>query len=566
MADGNVAEIMGALTNAGDKSDQAVRNITGLLKKQHDLEMQAASDYELAAADELLVTQKAGEALLAGQIATGIDKRKLTLDTPEQVSLRTQSIDEFITRKREADARLEEIKQKASVGFLDNPMEYISNQLELPTLVQQYNMTGMQANSALRTVRDIDTTLTAAANQNKATAETLDDAAVAATARLAANKYNMLAIDKEYKALGSNIQANQIIDHGNKQQIEYLLKQYEVLKSEENLKMHREQMAAQRRRDEVFFSEHADKAAAKQYLRENLVLGMAALSMPKPNEGVLLQYEEAYKTPEGRAQMQKILDAGVRMRFTGLAIYGDSPADSYYTLAKVGDRTKGTEQELVAKVIGAEANKLINAQVDPRKPDVFKPALDAAMAKVMKAANANPETGGSLIYKAPPVERMAQNEYVANTPWYQTVLAPSVAAAKAANATVPDIPATKIFEMTTQMVRDKQLTLEQAVDGIATYYKAAGAINTVKNGKLGIAPQQGYNVDVGSSMFGGGNYDFSKPEQVVNALLNKLSMDNPQWGYVGEMAARLTNPLYRPVKQIETAEEYGALPKKPGDK
>lgn len=519
----NVATLLDAYADRGDKARNAATNIADLLAKQAEIERVSADGLKGIADDAAAVSSVAGLGLLAAQDATQSAVRLMEGNTRDPNGLKSQQMGEFVARKREADGLLADIKEKASVSFFDNPLAYIMNQMDLPRLQTNYNLTATQANSALRTVNAIDSTLTNEAQANKATAVTQTTASVAAASRIAANSYTLQANEMEYKALGLQIQANTVIDHGNATQVDMLHKQYEVLNNEEIRKRQALEYDIQKRRFDQWEQEHKDTQEGKAYVRNLIQTGMGVLGMRKPDESTIFQYEQAYKTPEGRKQMQEIIEAGQRKLFTGLGVVGTSPADTFYTVAKVGDYSQGKEYAPALAAITDEARKLASGpnRMDPMKPGTFTPALNAAMETKKKEWNINPEN--SPIYKAPTMERMAQIDIVRETPWFTQIVAPSIVAAKAAGATVPPITARELYKQTVDAVDKGTLTVEQASIGIATYYGMATKVNSLRNGIVGIGPQEGYKVPLGASNFGD-SVDFTRPEQITAALLQNTQL------------------------------------------
>lgn len=522
----NVATLLDAFADRGAKADMASRNMADLMAKQAEIETRSAEELRGIGEDAALVTKTAGEGMLAAQTATSQAIKLLEGNTLDPMSLKAQSMVEFVSRKREADGQLEEIKQKSAIGFFDNPLEYIMNQMDLPKLQTQYNLTAAQANSALRTVNDIDTTLTTEATANKATAITQTTASIAAASRIAAESYRLQASDAEYKALGLNITANQVINQGNATQVDMLYKSYEVLNNEEMRKRQMLEYDIQKKRFDQWEIEHKDTMEGKAYVRNIIRTGMGVLGMRNPDDNTMAQYEQAYKTPEGRKEIQHIIDAGQRKLFSGVSAIGSDPANAFYTVASVGDYSKNKEYAPAMAAIGNVASFIAapnNPQrVDPRKVTEFSSALNAGVAKAQKTWDADPEN--SPVYKAPTMERMADIEVVRNTPWFKEIVAPSILAAKATGAVTPPIPAAKLYEQTLAAVDAGTLTIDQAADGIATYYAMAGKVNAIKNGVVGIGPQNGYNVKISGSPAFGSTINMADPTQVTHAIVTNIKL------------------------------------------
>ncbi len=551
----NVAEILAALSDRSEKAGMASSNIESLLAQQAELERRSKDELEAAATDANYITTVSGQGLLAAQDATLTAKKLLEGDVTNPNSLKAKSMEEFVRRTKEANLKLESIKEMQSVSFLDDPLGYISNQLDMPKVIQDYNLTAVQANGALRVVNDINSTLTNEAQANKATAVTQNTATVAAAARLAANSYNLQANQAEYKALGLQAEANKVIDSGNATQVNMLLKQYEVINSEEARGRQKLEYDIQRKRFDQWEAERKDTMESKQYVRGLISTGMGVLGMKQPDDNTINAYEQAYKTPEGRKNMQHIIDAGMRKLATGMSIIGGSPAESLYTVAAVGDYSKGKEYAPAIAAIKTVADQLIadkTKNLDPRKPDTFKPALNAAMGTITKQWNLDPEN--SPVFKAPTVERMAQVDVVANTAWFKEVIAPSLLAAKANNATVPPMPAKAMYAQTMEAVSSGKLSIEQAALGISTYYSMATKVNAIKNGVVGIGPQEGYKVNLGVGIFSE-TRDLSNYAVVTNTLLTD------RVGQIKELYDFIDKPLSGLLKSAEPALDSMGLDK-----
>ena len=164
----NVGEVMSGLSDFSDKAAKASSNIADLLARQAAISESAANQEEANAQDASLTAKVSGAGLLAAQDATSETANLLQSNSFDPNGLKRQSLEEFVMRQREAADKLKVIKEKSSVSFFDNPMEYIMNQLDLPQLTHDYNLTAVQANSAIRTVNEIDSTLTNEAAANKA--------------------------------------------------------------------------------------------------------------------------------------------------------------------------------------------------------------------------------------------------------------------------------------------------------------------------------------------------------------------------------------------------------------
>lgn len=506
-----------ALADRAALAPMLAKSTVTQLGKQAGVMRDTATQLRANAVDAATVTGDLMAGMKWAQDAMKAASARLSSDVQDPTSLKSRSMEEFVMRADESRVMLEDIKARKSVSFMDSPMEYISNQLELPKLIEQYNATATQGNAALAKVNAIDTTLTNEAAAAKASMQTLTDASVAAHTRMAANQFAVAANEAEYKALGTQIQANNVIDHGSATQVQALMESYKIDQDAKSMEIREQELKIAKMRVEQFLEDKKDAAQGKMFLRKQINLGRAALGLPQLSEEDMAHVEMMYKDPEGKKKLQPILDRGAAYLYEGRASVGDSPADAFYNLAKVNNLNgfKGKELEPAVN----ELNKIVqqlqkNPQFDPRKPDSAKPLINQAVADQARRWNNDPDT--SPIYKAPTVEVMAQNDIVRNTPWFQTLLGPSLVAAQKSGGNVPAIPAATLYRQTIDAINDGKLNLKDGIEGLTTYYKYATMKNTVALAPVGFPKQTAYNVSLGGL---DGTVNMADINQVSNAVM-----------------------------------------------
>lgn len=115
---------------------------------------------EKAAAESEMAT---AEAARDAQIASKNDAFNLVLDAQRETAKAVAESSAFIIQaKPAADAKLQAVQEMQSVGFMDNPLEWAYNSIQLPAKIKDYNRDAQRINSAqdaidagLKTVKDI---------------------------------------------------------------------------------------------------------------------------------------------------------------------------------------------------------------------------------------------------------------------------------------------------------------------------------------------------------------------------------------------------------------------------
>lgn len=464
------------------------------------------------------------EGMLAAQMAMQESMKLLSGDVMDPNSLKAISMKEFVSRAEESKALLEDVKAKQSVSFFDNPLEYIVNQMDMPTAIQNYNLTATQANTALATVNAIDSTLTREAEAQKAVAKTLTVQSIADNSKIAAEAFNKEADAFALKAMGANIDALKAIQSGNSDQIKAQMRVWEMTKSEEGLRLQQEAAVRAKQQFDYLMTEKDDKIDAKKTFRDVYTAGRGVYNLPIDDEKLAFA-ENLYKTPEGKQQLQRFIDAGIRKLTIGDNNVGMTPGVASYNLMSTNGNWKDSESlPAIKEVLGTAQNLATSGKHNPKNRAEFSAAIDqfyfgsvSADGKSRKGGaldswNTSPEA--SPIYKDPGLQRVASSDFVAETPFYKTVLAPSVL------AKTQQMPALAMVKAGMEAVKLGQLSLEDVASGISTYYQTVGRINAMNNSVVGIPPQTGYNASVsGAGAIFSKKYDLANQNQVMAALL-----------------------------------------------
>lgn len=172
------------LIEAGGSIDNALSMLTGLAAQRQAAEAKQMAAIELggeaigaATKAEYAVQAKAAQRRATNLMVAGLH--------PDQIDNRFAQATRAIN---ETDLQLEplgqEIDQRMAVGFFDNPLEFLINQVRLPGMVGEYNAIARKQNRAIASARELQS-LTGT-QQSLTTAIDSDEIAAAGAAKAAA--------------------------------------------------------------------------------------------------------------------------------------------------------------------------------------------------------------------------------------------------------------------------------------------------------------------------------------------------------------------------------------------
>lgn len=172
------------LIQAGGSIDAAIATLGELAGQRQAAEAKQLSAIEAGGAAigaatqaEYAVTAKAAQRRATNLMVAGLH--------PDQINNRFEQATRAIN---ETDLELEplgqEIDSRMAVGFFDNPLEFITNQVRLPGMVGQYNAIARKQNRAIQSAKELQSL--AGTQQALTTAIDSDEIAAAGVAKAAA--------------------------------------------------------------------------------------------------------------------------------------------------------------------------------------------------------------------------------------------------------------------------------------------------------------------------------------------------------------------------------------------
>lgn len=428
-----------------------------------------------------------------------------------------------------------DIAAKESVGFLDNPLQHIINQFTVNEDIAVHNQALRERQLAENYIAEVNKMGDATAKNQDNFKQSITQASVEAEASNTA-KIAQLAADKaKIQGLGYNIEAlKEAVTMSreklgvlfNVQQAQNAQKQLQI--SMDNYAMHKkefqwkqEAVADQKSADEFTVGRiqdglkvmYGDKAPD---LGMNPKLAKNYLNLLKSNTPAGKEAMEAYMAGQtgvlggNAAQVIDLLKTGVAVQFTPAQV----PIKQVFDTT-VSEVTAAIAAGKVAKPgNAAEASALVNNAV--------KTKVDSMLKNIEPGSSSNLFNIGS-------VEKLITLPGVADTALAQKVLTPMVTA----GAKLDDPK--QVFSTAIAAVNNKQLSLEQAVEGITSLYQKGVETNLATRNlpKFGIVPNESmrsYNTTIQtnpSALFGGNEIiNLADQNAVKRAVMKSLAYQN----------------------------------------
>lgn len=440
-------------------------------------------------------------------------------------ALGSQMIDSF----NSANAALDNIHSKQSVGFFDNPLEYISNQLDLPAAKKEYNYHAQKFNLAETALAELNASTQSTVVTQNAIAEVKNAATLQASTDIIKAKSAQLSSEVTQQNLLYNIQGLKVIQDLNQQQVDLVFKAQGALVTQENLDISRAHLAETRRMHDLQLEERkeridknaADKAEIAE-LGDTINMGRQSLGLAPIPHGRAIQLMKMGGDTGNQIKYQYSI--GAMQASVGKPIIAEEPAMA----AKVVSETQAPLSPTMASV-----KKLLTTTYSEVMSGSFKKDLDTkdtikvlgVTNKVLKgridAMAANIKFGdNNNIYAAPDLVSVSKRKSVQESVLYQKVLQPAIEAGNL-NESNPDL----LLALATNAAKKGIISFPDAVQGIANYYKEATIMNNVNKDytRVGITPQTTYITEIQDPTGFTTKYDLSDPTKVSNLISKKLT-------------------------------------------
>lgn len=539
-------------TNVGNSAKNAIIQSISDAPKFAEMRGTLASQKAQIAREQVDMANKAGDAAgsAAALVAAGnYEAQNATIHASKIAGADFRDPDSLgvkaLNRQREAADRLLDVNQQivdiSKKNFFDNPLDYFISNMKVPGLVKDRQQIAMVVNDASAVVSKITNSTSEAAKTINTTSRTLDaDSAKRATI-LAAYNYNNAS--KQYEIIGMGHQGDLInaMQNRQKEEVAGLVQLYSLETGEEQ----RELLKQQR---QLATQQLVDSRLAKQDAAANLAATLQDASLGRKILGggdtqlTKSDIEFRMRTPQGKAEVDSWLDAGLQVRSTGVVAAGSNPGEAVAAIRLGGsqafenssfkvvrDAYEGVLQNMPAQV-REEARKnpaagtawmnttLLGVKKEGLPLDVHNFGVNSRAAEWYN----NPETSPNGITKAPPVSAIASvSKELVNTPFFTKVLAGELAA----NPQL-DLSFDQMLDKGIAHYKANNLALADMVAGINMYYKQAVTYNAGILRYGGLPPQKSYPVEskMPGVLFGEstGKVDALRPEAIQQAITAKI--------------------------------------------
>jgi hypothetical protein len=422
-----------------------------------------------------------------------------------------------------ANATLDQIHQAESVGFLDNPIQYLVNQFELPDLYQQYNYHAEKHNLAKAeaiSLNDLsqESIQTAQLLEKSETAESV--AAIADSIRA---KAEIAAVEHKLRAISANIEGLTAINQQSQQALDNSYKAYTAQNAAAHLALAEKELDL-RLKDKKQTEDDYKFIAQAVSVGAGLVDSKLAGKVYSPTE---IRRMRDFGSQEQRELLSKFYAVGSAHLATGSRSIGSSPGEVAVFSAKhnadlgAGQTIlKDTFREAVGAVSAAHPELKNDQQIASTTDATLKVKL-AEMAKNVEGS----VTGytHNVFVSAPVAEVADKIPAVKNSKLYTIVLDPL-------QQTLPekkDFTAKDIMEATVAAVQSGKLKPAEASKELSTYYSNVVKYNNVVRdyASVGMKPQDTYKVTLGAivpsvksffSLTGPSAYEYAKSPRNVD--------------------------------------------------
>jgi len=513
----NTTDILGMIQNFA-ASNQG--NVAKLGNAQKDTEQ--ASAEALAAqqkADQLsqIIEAQKNKAALEVQTETQVFKKLSGGEIQDPNSLIAKLVQDRTANENARMAQAQKIQQMDSVGILDNPIDWLANQLTINSEIDKHNFHDRQSTADSAAITALQNGIQ---EQNKvalATANTLTQATQAAATEKAAQEAAAKTAELKMRLAGQNMNAIQALMSGQQAAVQNVYTGMRVqmdFRAEARAEAAAARDEARMKMDEERFLMHAqefnarmdmlqeelkmkkDDIEAQQQWAAGVAKGAAQFGY-KPEEFTPQMIKNAERTAEGKAMIDRFFRAGLKASTTVAGTLGDTPGEAMYAIDATQSASHFKDGATAGIYNKLEAIKEAAAQsatgTGPERVRSVISGIDAGVAQAVATSKVNAEARNSL-YSAPKLSALVESvPEIKNTLMYATILQPML------DAKVDTLDAGTIKAQIQEAVKRGVLPQSQAMVEGAKIFSSIATFNNV-HGKLaefGIPTQKDYVIPGG---------------------------------------------------------------------
>lgn len=426
---------------------------------------------------------------------------------------------------------LQQVRKERETGFLDDPVEFIKNQIffsdaeeKLKNDAEQLKVLDAQIGTINKAIQDTSRT-------NAALAQPVTQATIEAAASIAVSEAVVRARQAKIEALKYDSDSISQLMNASKDRINAIMQYRGAVNTEENQALQREQFEALKAEREARLAltneAKADKAAAQQIDDQTL----AYINQSKAALGQPLMTKDEFKFQNTLLKQNKSpelayhLENGMRIAMTGKSSIGQTPAESLAILKQIPSNISDIRQETAKLIADAERIVLGDPKIDKKDKNSVASAINELVQQsinqqygvITKESVFN--VGELSNYLGKPGAPGVRDLF--SLPISQKLLLPAIAAGQ------PLDDAKVIMGLVYDGVRTGKITSTEAL-GISDLFRKASLINQTARGfeAFGITVPKGgteYNVKLGGGLFGGNIVNLNDPVAVSRYISSALA-------------------------------------------
>lgn len=533
--------------NAGVQS--TLPQVQAAIKQQQDISNSSAEILTQVGDDASTVSLAVSATEMDKQARIAKTAAFLGVDVNAQNSQYQALSEQANEAQHDKDAALQVIKKKQSVGFLENPVQYVFNQLTVNGDIAKHNIANAQLQSAHERIIQLNQEAQTTFQTEKELAVGTTQASAEASARMASAAAQLKANDARIAGLNYGIAGIDKANNTSKQIYDAMYTGFGARKMEQGMQVQLQQLKLARdaaaehirefnltdsfRREQA--EDRADAQNAGQAFVDTINKGRIARGVDPLDDVNGKQVLAYFKTGKGvlSATMQFDYANGEAMNVKGgtQQILATSPAQ--YAIAKAQNiPIKLTPQQ--APVDGL-ISQVINEVGNPNNldPTSVKFSQDYAVAKASKDANAMSAVFNARVQHVFDMKAANVNPQDANNPYAITSInalaeqSPTVSGTAFYTKVLKDraghgeqfMDANKVFNMGVDAVAKGTLSMPEFLDISTVYQVGVNNARAQRNiqGLVGVVPRIGYNTTINGQIV-----DLTHPDAVARAAVLEL--------------------------------------------
>jgi hypothetical protein len=447
------------------------------------------------ATDTSLVTQTAELGKLEAQKKKTEFYEAIGMGGAGAAKISNQLAERYTQSLRDSLELSSSIKQRESVGLLDNPLEYLWNQIILPDERNALNAAVTDAKVASDGLSKINEMAQSTAQTENAFAQTTSLAAAEQQAKAVRAATELRAKSLELQATQAQAHNVVAVANANSQQLQTISQVISARNQATHTALAIESAGRERARFQEWQQDKAETEAYAADMLKYVNAGARIAGRPEWESSKILATIKGKAAPGVAQEVQALAELGYVNASTGLSQLGQTPSQALAAAAQI--KVPVTSQVDELRGIAGARLKAMEGTLDTKNRAV----VEAEFNKQVRIASLEKQNGidpkdATNPYLIPSTKVMAELVGVKQTKLFQEVLAVEVGAGKL-DTTDPAILINKGLEA----VKSGKMTLGQLSQDLVTYYSAGSAYNSVKGqfNRFGIPEQVGYKAKIKAS-------------------------------------------------------------------